>query len=939
MSPVVRLALAAARARPVRVLLTAAATAAAVCLVVWVASGYDALARSIDHYSSKALGRYPLSVGPISEAPGLSLSPDVLEALVAAPEVAAVEPMWVQRVELEAPAAGRSPGSGAYGRGLAFAGSGDPGGPPGQGAPVLLGIDAVEPPFPLVAGRWLAGGDEAEVGLAARAAERLGLAPGDELTLGQGEGGRRAALRVVGVIDAPEVVHSGRTLTTARVLVPAMGELFVRRRVAGGVLGRAPEVSFVAVSLAPGADLTRFRFGLAPRLGRCAVPAQFQEAHEVEEALDETATTDNVRLQSYAATGIALLVALLVVCTTLNMGVSERVRELAIARAVVLTRGGVATLIALEGLLPATLGLMTGLAAGALLLATTARAADEVLHHGAPLGPRSLALAAVVAFGGALLGAVIPAWRAMRVRPLDALAAGSRGAGAQALPRRVVVCGLVLVGVFPALIFAFPPGRDDDVLPRAVVGLGASTLGFVLLTPAVVFLLDRWLSPVLARLLRIEPRLLASQLTSNLWRTVGASLALSVGLGLFVSIQVWGFTMLQGFVPGAWTPDALVAFGPDGIDPAVAARLREAPEVDPTRCYPLVVEQPRLKDDLTGSAEQATVTRQDNVVIAGLDPQAIAGPEPLLRLEWVAGTPEQALAALERGRACVVPDHFLRETGLRVGDGFDLVPPERPDHPVRYVIAGAVRLPGWHWQTKHTGFRLRSRRAAALVFADYASVARDFDRPRASHVWLSYARPDVAPEAIGAAARGLYAEVVGPGRDVTVRTEPGEDEPGPFARVMTVAGVRQVLDVAATRWLWLISQVPLVAVLVACLGVLNVVLASVRARRWDLGVLRALGFERGVLVRAVIAEGVLIGAVAAVVSLAFGVHTGWCGAGAAQYVSFFGGMHPDLVVPWLPLALGIGVTIALSALAAAWPAASLARAGPLDLLQDGRGAF
>ena len=79
--------------------------------------------------------------------------------------------------------------------------------------------------------------------------------------------------------------------------------------------------------------------------------------------------------------------------------------------------------------------------------------------------------------------------------------------------------------------------------------------------------------------------------------------------------------------------------------------------------------------------------------------------------------------------------------GLDVGDDFALVPPDNPACPASYSIAGAVRLPGWHWQTKPTGFRSRTHRAAALVFADYPSVAKDFGRDAASQgTWTAAAR-------------------------------------------------------------------------------------------------------------------------------------------------------------------------------------------------------
>ena len=42
--------------------------------------------------------------------------------------------------------------------------------------------------------------------------------------------------------------------------------------------------------------------------------------------------------------------------------------------------------------------------------------------------------------------------------------------------------------------------------------------------------------------------------------------------------------------------------------------------VAPQRCLPLAVEQPRLARDLTGSDTRNSVTRQDNVILIGIDP-------------------------------------------------------------------------------------------------------------------------------------------------------------------------------------------------------------------------------------------------------------------------------------------------------------------------------
>ena len=147
-------------------------------------------------------------------------------------------------------------------------------------------------------------------------------------------------------------------------------------------------------------------------------------------------------------------------------------------------------------------------------------------------------------------------------------------------------------------------------------------------------------------------------------------MALTVGLGLFVATPS-GAIRCRPFVPGDWVPGMLVAFPSGGLPDAEIDAVRRLPGVIPQQCLPLAVEQPKLADDITGSEERSTVTRQDNIILIGLDPQVgVGGANPLVPLHFVEGTREEAVQRLMEGRYCIVPDHFSRTTGLRVGDRF-----------------------------------------------------------------------------------------------------------------------------------------------------------------------------------------------------------------------------------------------------------------------------
>lgn len=957
---------------------------ASACMVVWVVSGYDALLRQFKEFSGLALGRYTLIVYPARPpmvAGGRTplsderfMAPADVEALRSDPAVQLVDVMWAQRAMVQPynpatfrtnltrpasmPATTRASSTtlpvslSALATASAPALSTAPatvptttpnlGGPRGRGGVMLIGTNAPEAPFRIASGRWIdpSRPDAFEAVLSADAAQRLGdpdhpIAVGSEVSAGVGENARK--LTVVGIIDTPVITagtNAPGSMGPVQVRGPASGGLYVPMKLAELILARPAQISYAALVVKPGADVSKFRFSWQARFDRAQPLLQFQNSFELEEELDASQTARNMLMQAYSATGISLLAALFITFTTLSMGVSERARQFAVLRAVALTRSQIAGIIALESFILAILGWVGGIASGWLLLSLLSTYNPQLLTPDAILGEWSLLLSAACAFGGALCASIVPALQAMRLRPLDALSP-RRPTPRRHLPVIMLVVGLVLVALNPLLTFYIPMADESRYAFYMALGCTSMAIGFILLAPLAVTLAERFLGPLLAALLRLEPRLLQGQLTTNLWRTVGTSVSLTIGLGLFIAMQVWGYTMLRPFEPGEWVPDAMISFLPNGLPPEAAPAFAQLPGLNPDRCFPLAVEQPKLTNDITGSADRATVTRQDNIILIGLDPDhGIAAKDPLLRLDWVAGSPQSALPLLKQKRGCIVPDHFCRETGLKLGDTFQLNPTYDNANPVTYTIAGIVRLPGWHWMTKFSGVRLNNPRSAALVFADFDTVARDFRLNSIRFFWCATQGP--ADETLLAAnARDFAEKATGLPYQVAAGGFPLNDN-GYTIRVNTPGGIRQRIRARADNWIWSLSRLPLVTLAVSTIGVLNAILASIRARTWDLGILRALGFTRWTIIRLVIAESLLVAVVACFLSFSFGIMAGWCGSGISQYVSFFGGLHPALIIPWSSLAFGLAVTMLLCILAALWPAIRIGRTETLRLLQAGR---
>jgi putative ABC transport system permease protein len=141
-------------------------------------------------------------------------------------------------------------------------------------------------------------------------------------------------------------------------------------------------------------------------------------------------------------------------------------------------------------------------------------------------------------------------------------------------------------------------------------------------------------------------------------------------------------------------------------------------------------------------------------------------------------------------------------------------------------------------------------------------------------------------------------------------------------------GFRKILN--------LLSIVAFAAMAVAAMGVTNTVMASVRSRQWQFGILRSIGVTRSQLLGLVVAEALLLGVVGAAMGVAAGFLMAHNGISMSREII---GYFPAMAIPWGSIVLGICITLAITLLASLWPAASVARAQTLGLLQSGRAAM
>ena len=143
-----------------------------------------------------------------------------------------------------------------------------------------------------------------------------------------------------------------------------------------------------------------------------------------------------------------------------------------------------------------------------------------------------------------------------------------------------------------------------------------------------------------------------------------------------------------------------------------------------------------------------------------------------------------------------------------------------------------------------------------------------------------------------------------------------------FGGAMESAMFSQIIDVL----LMIVSGLLAVAVLIALIGVANTLSLSVLERTRENALLRALGLKKKQLRSMLAVEAVLIGGVAALLGLVLGTIYGLFGAYST--LAQIGQVRFD--IPWLQLALVIGVSIVAALLASLAPSRRAARLSPVE---------
>jgi len=120
----------------------------------------------------------------------------------------------------------------------------------------------------------------------------------------------------------------------------------------------------------------------------------------------------------------------------------------------------------------------------------------------------------------------------------------------------------------------------------------------------------------------------------------------------------------------------------------------------------------------------------------------------------------------------------------------------------------------------------------------------------------------------------------------------------------------------------LASAIPAVALLVAALGVANLMMVNVTTRSRQIAVVRAVGATKGQIVRLVLSEALTLGLLGSVVGVLLGLHSA---ASMNHLTGSLIGINPVYTVPWARVAVGVALTVLICLAAGIAPARHAAR--------------
>jgi putative ABC transport system permease protein len=570
--------------------------------------------------------------------------------------------------------------------------------------------------------------------------------------------------------------------------------------------------------------------------------------------------------------GISVFVGAFIIFNTFTMLVAQRVRELALLRALGASRRQVQVSVqaeaALVGFVGATVGLVAGVLLARLLHAAMGAFGVVLPDGGMVFLPRTIVVCYLVGVLVTSAAAVVPAHKAATVPPIAALR-DTYTIAAKSLRTRAFfgLTGAVL-GAAAVVYGLSRPGSSGTPL----VGLGAAVifLGVAALSPVLARPVTRLLGAPLPRLFGVVGRIGLQNAMRNPRRTSATASALMIGLALVSAFAIFGQSIkvsVRDTVSGALSADYFVRsqIPNSPFSGEIGRAVAKVPGVGETL--------PIRGGDVTFGGVKGAQT------LLAADPKAVTD---VLGLHQVAGN-----LALTDGTIAMDEDHAAK-LGLTVGGKLRVTYPDKADQTLTLVGVFA----------KNT-------------FVEYLITPGEWAKhsPQDEDILVLVKRADGAdPSTVLSAVKAAIGAF--PTVDVLDQTE-------------FVAEQEKAVD----QILGLVYVLLALAVIIALFGIVNTLALSVIERTREIGLLRAVGLRRGQMWIVIVLESVVIALFGAALGVGVGSFLGWALVTALKSQGITSFAYPTATIVTVLILGGV-----LGVAAAVFPALRAARMNVLKAI-------
>jgi putative ABC transport system permease protein len=532
-----------------------------------------------------------------------------------------------------------------------------------------------------------------------------------------------------------------------------------------------------------------------------------------------------IRIALLVFAGVAVLVGGFLIFNTFAVTVAQRSREFALLRTLGASRRQILRSVIAEsvaiGLAASVVGIALGLVVAPALRGLFSAFGLDLGSTSTQLEVRTIVVALLVGVLATVVSGFVPARRATRVQPVEAMRDAEPHAQGRVRRRRIVVAALVEALGIVALLYGLLGDAGPASTTASVLGLGTLLMifGFALIAPVLVRPLSSLIGKPLERPMGLPGRLARENSVRQPQRTAITASALMIGVALVVLVTIFAAglraTVDQGI--DEQSRAASIVTHDDGFSPLPAGVTERLAQVDGVEAVSSIrFETGRLAGKST------------NTSVSGVDTDTV---REVLTLNWDEGS-DALLSELSTDRA-VVSNDFAESNDLAVGDTTRFTTPRGNE--VSYEVTGIF--------DSAVGF-------VQGVIVSNASLESAWDAEDIAFA-LAAGGPDADPAAIKDAEVAALADF-------------------PMAKPQTIDEFKEEQNNQVDTLVYLVLALLALSVIVALLGIINTLALSIYERTRELGMLRAVGMSRWQVRRMVAGESVITAVIGALLGVVLG---------------------------------------------------------------------